>query len=194
MAYPDTVVSIPASNYPSGAKVDFQVKAIVYYDTSVPYHSIWGGFPDTQKYTAIYDQSVWSETQTITIKGPIPEIFFVSPQNKTYTEDSVNLNFTVNEETSWMGYSLDGHANVTIIETTLNLTELTNGSHILTLYANGTYPDTETSKTISFTINKAEAEPQPEQFTIMLTGALILVPIATAIGLIVYFRKRKQSS
>ena len=43
-----------------------------------------------------------------------PEILNLSTSNETYQINSVPLNFTVNEPTSWIGYSLDGKANVTI--------------------------------------------------------------------------------
>ena len=191
-----TVLSISAQKYPSEARVDVQVQAIVGYASQVYVLEYMPDHPLAPPIGGHYEEGVtfdtagdWGKIQTITGKVPAPEIFFSSPQDKTYAEDSVNLNFTVSKETSWMGYSLDGQANVTLKETTLNLAKLTNGAHTLTIYANGTYPDTETSKTINFTINK-----EPDQLNIILTGVLILVPVATAIGLLLYFRKRKQSS
>jgi len=84
-----------------------------------------------------------------------PYICVGSPQNITYTTDNISLNFTVNEETSWMGYSLDGQGNVTIAENTLTLTELADGSHNITVYANDTDGNTGASETISFTVDNA---------------------------------------
>jgi len=43
-----------------------------------------------------------------------PEIAILSPINATYDVTNVSLIFTVNELTSWIGYSLDGAANKTI--------------------------------------------------------------------------------
>lgn len=79
-----------------------------------------------------------------------------------------------------MGYSLDGQNIITVTEKTPHLTRsLAVGSHTLTVYANGTYPDTETSKTISFTVNKeTETLPQPEPQ--QPNYLVIIVPIASA--------------
>lgn len=59
----------------------------------------------------------------------------LSPTNTTYTTPNVQLTFTINEITSWMGYSLDGQDNVTIVDNT-TLTGLSDGSHQIIVYAN----------------------------------------------------------
>ena len=84
-----------------------------------------------------------------------PSISIISPQNTTYTTTSINLQFTVDEETSWMGYSLDGQNNVTLTENILNLTALANGSHNITVYANDTGGNMGASETIYFTVDNA---------------------------------------
>jgi N-acetylneuraminic acid mutarotase len=122
---------------------------------------------------------------------PSPYICVDSPQNKTYTTDRVSFNFTVNEETSWMGYSLDGQNNVTITENTLNLTELAEGSHTLTVYATDTAGNTGKTETIRFTIAKESKPEQPDQLNLILRGALIVIAIATGLGLLIYLKKRK---
>jgi hypothetical protein len=127
-----------------------------------------------------------------------PHICVGSQQNVTYTTGNVSLNFTVNEETSWMGYSLDQQDNVTITETTLNLTELTNGSHTLTVYATDTAGNTAASETVSFTIAK-EAEPPTTQDdetpTAWTTAAIATAAVAAAIAaIILYFTKRRKTA
>lgn len=74
---------------------------------------------------------------TVTVDATPPEISILSPQNTTYSTTNVSLIFTVNETTDWMGYSLDGQTNVTIIGNT-TLTGLSNGPHLLKVYANDT--------------------------------------------------------
>ena len=64
----------------------------------------------------------------------VPTISTVSPQNETYACNQVPLTFTVNMVTSWMGYSLDGQANVTVRGNT-TLTGLSDGTHSLQMYA-----------------------------------------------------------
>jgi hypothetical protein len=67
-----------------------------------------------------------------------------SPQNKTYTSNPIQLTFTINQEASWIGYSLDNQANITITGNT-TLTGLTGGSHNLKVYATDNYGNTAKS-------------------------------------------------
>ena len=114
-----------------------------------------------------------------------PYIRVGSPQNKTYTTDRVSLNFTVNEETSWMGYSLDGQKNVTITENTSPLTGLTDGSHNITVYATDTDGNTVTSETTYFTIKAT-----PTKW--IATIAIATVATAAAVVIIHYTRTKKN--
>lgn len=67
-----------------------------------------------------------------------PTITIISPINDTtYNNSSINLNYSVNEETMWEGYSLDGAANVTLTGNT-TLANLTGGMHNVIVYANDT--------------------------------------------------------
>jgi len=81
-------------------------------------------------------------------------IDLLSPENKTYTTDSVSLSFAVDEETSWIGYSLDGQANNTITGDT-TLTGLSDGTHSLVVYASDMLGNTGSSDTVYFTIDTA---------------------------------------
>jgi hypothetical protein len=97
-----------------------------------------------------------SSTVFFTVDTTSPSISALSVENRTYNAPSISLNFTVDESTSWMGYSLDGQANVTVIGNT-TLTELSYGSHTLTVYANDTVGNMGASFSIGFSI----AEPFP---------------------------------
>ena len=66
-----------------------------------------------------------------------PVITILSPQNVTYTTNSIPLTFTVDEAPSWIGYSLDNQANVTVTGNT-TLTGLSYGPHRVEVYANDT--------------------------------------------------------
>lgn len=80
-----------------------------------------------------------------------PTITILSPENMTYSTESVPLVFTVNEPISWIGYSLDNQANVTIMgNTTLN--NLSEGLHQIIVYANDTYGNMGASQTVYFTV------------------------------------------
>ncbi|MCJ7561073.1 right-handed parallel beta-helix repeat-containing protein [Candidatus Bathyarchaeota archaeon] len=81
-----------------------------------------------------------------------PTVFIVSPENKTYAVSNVSLAFTVSEPTSWICYSLDGQANVTIAGNTI-LTGLSDGMHSLTVYANDSFGNTGFSGMVHFAID-----------------------------------------
>jgi len=80
-----------------------------------------------------------------------PTISILSPQNTSYNVTPVALTFTVNESTSWMGYSLDNQSNVTISENT-TLLGLSVGQHSIIVYANDTSGNMGSSALVSFTI------------------------------------------
>ena len=83
-----------------------------------------------------------------------PTITILSPENKTYAVNaSIPLTFTVDEMTSWMGYSLNGQANVTITENT-TLPTLPDGWHNVAVFANDTYSNMGMS-IVYFTVDTA---------------------------------------
>jgi len=86
------------------------------------------------------------------VRGPPLEISILSPENITYTTRSVDLIFTTNRPTSWVGYSLDNQENVTITGNT-TLTDLIDGTHSIIVHANDTYGNTVSSDKIYFTIS-----------------------------------------
>jgi hypothetical protein len=107
-----------------------------------------------------------------------PIITIISPvSGTTYSTDSVNLNYSVNKPTTWQGYSLDGAANITLHGNT-TLTGFADGLHILTVSANDTSGNTNSS-TVCFTI----ATTTPAVNTVTLntttpnTGDSILVAV-----------------
>jgi parallel beta-helix repeat protein len=125
-----------------------------------------------------------------------PAITIISPQNITYTTSSVPLTFTINEPTSWIGYSLDGQANVTISGNT-TLTGLSEGSHNIIVYANDTSGNMGASNRVYFTIAPPTGVggiwiPVDKLVLlapyIALTSAIILAIAATA----VFFKYRKK--
>jgi parallel beta-helix repeat protein len=123
-----------------------------------------------------------------------PTLIIDSPQNETYNTDSVTLQFTVDEETSWMGYSLDGQNTVTTTENTITLSGLSNGVHNMTVYANDTAGNTGTSETFTFTMAKeieTEPEPNPTSWTVIATAVVAVAIVGTALTLI-YTKTRKN--
>jgi peptide/nickel transport system substrate-binding protein len=87
-----------------------------------------------------------------------PTIIVLSPANATYDTRNVSLIFTVDKATSWIGYRLDGAANVTITGNT-TITNIPYGSHKVVVYANDTYGNMGTSNTVYFVIVSVPAPP-----------------------------------
>jgi len=128
-----------------------------------------------------------------------PTISIVSPENNTYIENHVHLKFTVSKSTSWIGYSLDGKANVTITGNT-TLTGLSDGTHGLIVYAKDTAGNTGASETIYFTAipppPKIDPELFPQWYAWAVAATMMIMIIVAAVGaaLLVYFAKVKKAT
>ena len=128
-----------------------------------------------------------------------PTISIVSPENNTYIENHVHLKFTVSKSTSWIGYSLDGKANVTITGNT-TLTGLSDGTHGLIVYAKDTAGNTGASETIYFTAipppPKIDPELFPQWYAWAVAATMMIMIIVAAVGaaLLVYFKKVKKNN
>jgi hypothetical protein len=116
----------------------------------------------------------------------LPKVSILSLENKTYSADSVPLNFTTSEPISHSTYSLDGQENVTVAGNT-TLTELANGEHNLTVYATDEAGNMGASETIYFTV--AVPEPFPTSLVAVTSVATVIV---VGVALLVYFKKRKR--
>jgi parallel beta-helix repeat protein len=122
-----------------------------------------------------------------------PTISVVSPENKTYTVKDVPLTFTVSEPASWIRYSLDGQANVTIAGNT-TLTGLSDGPHSLVVYAKDVAGNTGASERTFFSKVTPPPDLNGEIFLItnwIFWGMIIITVIGAA--LLVYFRKIRKT-
>lgn len=115
-----------------------------------------------------------------------PIINLVSPENRLYQTESIELNFTTDEETPWIGYSLDGRANVTI-QGNITLTGLSAMVHNITVFANDTAGNMGTSGIVFFTVSQ-----QQLSIWIILGGISIIVAIIIII-VAFYFRRRRKA-
>jgi parallel beta-helix repeat protein len=115
-----------------------------------------------------------------------PKISISAPVNQIFNETSVHLNFIVDKQVNWIGYSLDGKDNVTITGNT-TIAGLSNGFHTLVVYANDTFGNMGASETVTFTV--AVPEPFP---VIPVAAASSAVAIAGGLGVLIYFKKRKH--
>jgi hypothetical protein len=151
--------------------------------------------------TTLYDNGTnrWiyfayaSSAHQITVQSDTtpPTISILSPQNKMYSVNNVTLTFTLSQYASWIAYSLDGKANVTITGNT-TLTRLSGGSHTLKIYAEDPAGNTGASKTIQFTI---KTQPIPTTWIIIwiITATIIAVIAAITATLTIYHTKTKKN-
>lgn len=121
-----------------------------------------------------------------------PSISDLSIGNKTYTISNVSLAFTVSEPTLGISYSLDGQENVAIDGNT-TLTELSDGSHSLIVYATDTSGNRGASETVYFSIDVPQPEPLEPLLITWITAATTIIAIVGA-ALLVYFRKTKRTT
>jgi hypothetical protein len=113
-----------------------------------------------------------------------PEVALLGMQNATYSGGFL-LNFTVSKPAAWMGYSLDGHDNVTVTGNT-TLSGLSSGLHNVTVYAEDTFGNEGASETVTFTVALA---PFP---TALVLAASVTIVAAVGVGLLVYLKKHKH--
>jgi len=116
--------------------------------------------------------------------GKPPTVTNLSLENKTYNQNTLPLNFTTDQPTSWIGYSLDGKENVTIAGNT-TLTGLPDGQHSLTVYANDTAGNMGVSQTVNFTVAL------PLDLSYAVAGTTI-VAVAVSVILLLRIKVRKE--
>jgi len=123
-----------------------------FYEVSAWYPDFGTQFGRTKGLTVDAD-GYGSQTITADYEISPPVIEVLSPVNMTFTNASLSLSFTVYDFSpiSWIGYSLDNQANVTVTGNT-TLTNLPIGQHSIIVYANDTYGNMGYSDKIYFTI------------------------------------------
>lgn len=120
-----------------------------------------------------------------------PSITIVSPENETYAADAVPLTFALTLALSsslWIGYSMDGKANVTITGNT-TLSDLSTGPHCIIIYAIDAAGYTVASETIYFTIETAQPSLVSFPFEWIAVAIAAVIAVAGIIVLVLY-RKR----
>lgn len=166
-----------------GYTLDGQANRSLSGDTSIT------GLPDGRHSLALYANDTAgnmgrSNNLYFTIDTTPPHIEILSPENQTYTTTAVPLSFNIDEVTSWIGYSLDGQINETITEAT-TMTDLSEGTHNVVVYARDTAGNTGVSQTIHFGVEA------PFPLTLIIVSALVIVAILG--GLLVYRNKVRKT-
>ena len=113
-----------------------------------------------------------------------PEILITSITNKTYSTSKIALDYAANEPTSKVAYSIDGKDNQIINGNTM-LPELSNGFHNVTVYAWDEAGNVGASETMYFSVEVS--------FPVVPVAVAFVASVGIiAVGLFVYFKKRKR--
>lgn len=110
-----------------------------------------------------------------------PVVTISSPKSKTYETSNIPLTFTVNGQSSWLGYTLDGQQTGPITGNT-TLTGLTVGVHNLTVSTRDSTGLVGTSETILFTVGA--------RFPSEIVFAGVAIPIAASVSFLLYLKRR----
>jgi hypothetical protein len=118
--------------------------------------------------------------------GSVPPVVSVDSlkSNVTFTSSNIPLVFSLNKPAVWVGYSLDGNDNVTVVGNS-TLSGLSAGLHNVTVFAKDDNENVGASETIVFTV-------APEPFlslTVVIAVAVLVVVVC--VGLFLYFKKHK---
>jgi len=118
-----------------------------------------------------------------------PTITILSPQNITYGASPIAVSWTVNETAVWIGYTLDGSAMINLMGGPINLSNLTSGPHVLTIYANDSSMNMGNA-TVRFTVSTNNDGPSwLSQFGAYIgLGAVAVVAAGVAVAF--YLRKK----
>jgi hypothetical protein len=130
------------------------------YEYQGSYHSL--GFDNRTVYFTVND-------------GYPPDVSNLSLENKTYSQKNLLLSFTTDQSTSWMGYSLDGKENVTIVGNT-TLVAIPSGPHTITVYANDTVGNVGASQTVNFDVSSLSSL---TSLSYVIVGAVIIIAVVT---------------
>jgi parallel beta-helix repeat protein len=133
-----------------------------------------------------------SDTVYFSVDTVAPSIVVLSPQNTTYTTSSISLNFNVSEPTSWMGYSLDGQANETVLTADTTISSLSDGPHSLIVYAKDAAGNTGVSEKMTFTVNAQASQGLLGIPLSIWIGVAIIVIVVVMASLAVYFTKIRK--
>jgi len=118
------------------------------------------------------------------VKIQAPIVGISSPQNKTYDTNDIPLAFIVNDPIVSLSYTIDGQQEVAITGNT-TLTELTIGSHILTVYATGSSGLVGTSETIHFTVETA--------FPASIVFAGVAIAVVASVSFLLFIKRQNLS-
>ncbi len=114
-----------------------------------------------------------------------PIITIVSPKNESISSSAVPLIYILDKPVATVRYSFDGKDNVTVTGNT-TISDLSDGPHNITVYAQDTFGNTGASETVAFTIT---SEPLPV-LPVLASSAFVTVVLLVVL---INLAKRKKN-
>jgi len=102
-----------------------------------------------------------------------------------YGPGDVPLEFSLARPMVWMGYSLDGQANITITGN-VTLSGLSSGQHSVRVFAEDAYGNVGVSDAVTFSVASAPFPLLP------VVAVVVLGVVAVCVGLFLFLRKRRR--
>lgn len=144
---------------------------------------------DITKYYFNINNSITINFAIDTIKPSIS--FSEDYQNKTYSSTEKTLYFTTDKENCQTYYSIDNQSfSLASSESSIQLINLSNGKHNVTVYAVDEYGVIGEPNTINFNVKLSEPFPNT---TVAIVSGMILVLIVGIISLLLLNRHRKTT-
>ena len=121
-----------------------------------------------------------------------PEISILSlKEGGEYNFSNVTLEFSIRQPMVWMGYSLDGQANVTI-EGNVTLPELSNGHHSVRMFAEDKYGNRGASETITFSVVNVSLVNAPLSMSFIVAVVVTVAVAVVVCGSLLFLFLRKH--
>jgi len=128
-----------------------------------------------------------SSTVNFVIDAEPVNVSVISPQKQEYTSPDVPVTFVVDEETSYLSYSLDGGVKVAVQGNT-TLAGLSPGTHNVTVYASDRWGKKGASETVVFTVSE-----QSQPLALMgFAAASAVAAVSILAGILLYSKRRKR--
>jgi len=131
-----------------------------------------------------------SSTVNFVIDAEPVNVSVISPQKQEYTSPDVPLNFVVDEETSYLLYSLDGGA-IVAVQWNVTLSGLAPGEHNVTVYACDRWGKKGASETVVFSVSEP---PQSLPLTVLAVASASVAAVGIIAGALLYSKRRKHEN
>jgi parallel beta-helix repeat protein len=146
--------------------------------------------PPPPQATATLKPTATTIASTSASESAEPTVYLLTPQNRTYTENSAVLSFVVDQPVSWMGYSLDGQANATVTGNA-TISGLHAGAHSVMVYARNLAGKISGSSAVCFNVQETEASLQVFPWATVAEVAFVVFAVSAAGSALVASLKKK---